>query len=78
MKTLAKVVVLLFIFLVLYFLKEGLSGDRETVSSMSDLGVLELVKNYSVNPISNPLRRTFFHFERHTDQYVKNWKKNIG
>ena len=37
MKTLAKVVVLLFIFLVLYFLKEGLSGDRETWSSMSDL-----------------------------------------
>ena len=76
MKTLAKVVVLLFIFLMLYYLKD-VNENRETVSSMSDLEVLELVKNYSVNPISNPLRRTFFHFERHTDQYVKNWKRNI-
>ena len=77
MKTLAKVVVLLFIFLALFYLKD-FNENRETGSSMSDLEVLELVKNYSVNPISNPLRRTFFHFERHTDQYVKNWKRNIG
>ena len=83
MKTLGKVVLLLslFIYLVLFYLKdfneiimEQIKIHRETGSSMSDLEVLDLVKNYSVNPISNPLRRTFFHFERHTDQYVKNWK----
>ena len=77
MKTLAKVVVLLFIFLVLFYLKD-FNENRETGSSMSDLEVLELVKNYSVNPISNPLRRTFFHFERHKDEYVKYWRRNIG
>ena len=87
MKTLAKVVLLLslFIYLVLFYLKdfneiimEQIKIHRETGSSMSDLQVLELVKNYSVNPISNPLRRTFFHFERHKDEYVKYWRRNIG
>ena len=87
MKTLAKVVLLLslFIYLVLFYLKdfneiimEQIKIHRETGSSMSDLEVLELVKNYSVNPISNPLRRTFFHFERHKDEYVKYWRRNIG
>ena len=87
MKTLGKVVLLLslFIYLVLFYLKdfneiimEQIKIHRETGSSMSDLEVLELVKNYSVNPISNPLRRTFFHFERHEDEYVKYWRRNIG
>ena len=87
MKTLGKVVLLisLFIYLVLFYLKdfneiimEQIKIHRETGSSMSDLEVLELVKNYSVNPISNPLRRTFFHFERHKDEYVKYWRRNIG
>ena len=87
MKTLGKVVLLLslFIYLVLFYLKdfneiimEQIKIHRETGSSMSDLEVLDLVKNYSVNPISNPLRRTFFHFERHKDEYVKYWRRNIG
>ena len=87
MKTLGKVVLLLslFIYLVLFYLKdfneiimEQIKIHRETGSSMSDLEVLELMKNYSVNPISNPLRRTFFHFERHKDEYVKYWRRNIG
>ena len=87
MKTLGKVVLLLslFIYLVLFYLKdfneiimEQIKIHRETGSSMSDLEVLDLVKNYSVNPISNPLRRTFFHFERHEDEYVKYWRRNIG
>ena len=87
MKTLGKVVLLLslFIYLVLFYLKdfneiimEQIKIHRETGSSMSDLEVLELMKNYSVNPISNPLRRTFFHFERHEDEYVKYWRRNIG
>ena len=87
MKTLGKVVLLLslFVYLVLFYLKdfneiimEQIKFHRETGSSMSDLEVLELVKNYSVNPISNPLRRTFFHFERHKDEYVKYWRRNIG
>ena len=87
MKTLGKVVLLLslFVYLVLFYLKdfneiimEQIKIHRETGSSMSDLEVLELMKNYSVNPISNPLRRTFFHFERHKDEYVKYWRRNIG
>ena len=87
MKTLGKVVLLLslFIYLVLFYLKdfneiimEQIKIHRETGSSMSDLEVLDLVKNYSMNPISNPLRRTFFHFERHEDEYVKYWRRNIG
>ena len=87
MKKLVKVVLLLslFVYLKLFYLKDfnatimdRIKIHRETGSSFSDPEVAEIVRNYSLNPISNPLRRTFFHFERHEDQYVKYWRRNIG
>ena len=87
MKTLVKVVLLLclLIYLPLFYLKDfntiimdKIKIYRETGSNLSDTQVLELVRNYSLNQISNPLRRTFFHFERNEDQYVKYWRRNIG
>ena len=87
MKKLVKVVLLLglFIYLKLFYLKDfnviimdRIKIHRESGSSLSDLEVAEVVRNYSLNPISNPLRRTFFHFERHEDQYVKYWRRNVG
>ena len=44
----------------------------ESVSS-----VIELVRKLSENPVVNPLRKTFFHFERHANMYVDNWKTKI-
>ena len=87
MKKLVKVVLLLslFVYLKLFYLKDfnaiimdRIRIHRETGSSLSDPEVAEIVRNYSLNPISNPLRRTFFHFERHEDQYVKYWRRNVG
>ena len=87
MKNLVKVVLLLglFIYLKLFYLKdfnaiimERIKIHRDPGSSLSDSEVAEIVRNYSLNPISNPLRRTFFHFERHEDHYVKYWKRNVG
>lgn len=87
MKKLVKVVLLLslFVYLKLFYLKDfnaiimdRIKINRETGFSLSDPEVAEIVRNYSLNPISNPLRRTFFHFERHEDQYVKYWRRNIG
>ena len=39
--------------------------------------VIELVRKLSENPVVNPLRKTFFHFERHADMYVENWKNKM-
>ena len=87
MKKLVKVVLLLslFIYIKLFYLKDfnaiimdRIKIHRDPGSSLSDWEVAEVVRNYSLNPISNPLRRTFFHFERHEDQYVKYWRRNIG
>ena len=88
MKKLVKVVLLLslFVYLKIFYLKdfntmmimERIKIHRETGSSLSEPEVVEIVRNYSLDPISNPLRRTFFHFERHQDQYVKYWKRNVG
>ena len=87
MKKLVKVVLLLgvFIYLKLFYLKDfnaiimdRIKIHRDPGSSLSDPEVAEVVRNYSMNPISNPLRRTFFHFERHEDQYVKYWRRNVG
>ena len=87
MKTLVKVVLLLclLIYLPLFYLKDfntiimdKIKIYREAGSNLSDTQVLEFVRNYSLNQISNPLRRTFFHFERNEEQYVKYWRRYIG
>ena len=89
MKTALKLLLLsgFFIYIELFYFKDfnehlmkqidfhqvmGQGGDLE-----DPLEVIEVVRNFSGTNMMNPLRRTFFHFERHTDQYIENWRQIV-
>ena len=90
MKTLLKTVSLvgLFVYLELFHVRyfnvdiyEALevpfAAHAAQLTNESVSNVIELVRKMSENPVVNPLRKTFFHFERHAYMYVENWKNKI-